>query len=283
MADSSQDSRPGIGVDVGATLAKLAVRSSEGELHFDLTDAGALGDLASRIQALPSGPLGLTGCGAALLEARLDVESRRCLEFDAWGRGANFLLARQQQTVQAPYLLVSVGTGTSMLRVDAEGTSRLGGTALGGGTIMGLCHALPEAGDYRALCELARQGRRDRVDLLIEHVYPEGVAGLPPQATAASFGLLARKASTTNGPANRPEDFAAAVIGLVGENVALQSCAVAQAAELSSVVYGGSSLLYNPLLQVLVAGVTAAAGREAVLLVDGSHAGAVGALEFATA
>lgn len=283
MVDRSQDIQPGIGVDVGATLAKLAVCSADGELHFDLTDARALDDLVSRIRDLPSGPLALTGCGAAQLDARLDVETRIIPEFDAWGRGANVLLERQRHAAQPPYLLVSVGTGTSMLRVDPEGTSRIGGTALGGGTIRGLGHALTGAGDHAELCELARRGHRDRLDLLIEHVYPDGLAGLPPQATAASFGLLARKASANASSAAQPEDFAAAVIGLVGENVALQSCAVAEAAQLSSVVYGGSSLLDNSLLQVLLAGVTAAAGREAVLLVDGSHAGAVGALALATA
>lgn len=278
MPGPAQSIRPGIGVDVGATLAKLAVCSSEGEWHFDLTDAHALDDLVNRIRSLATGPVALTGCGALQLKGRLEMETRICPEFEAWGQGANILLQRQQELDPSPYLLVSLGTGTSMLRVDPDGASRLGGTALGGGTLRGLGHALAGTGDHAALCALAQDGERDRVDLLISNVYPDGVAGLPPEATAASFGWLARNEPAERESPNRPEDFAAAVIGLVGENVALQSCAVAQAAELSTIVYGGSSLRENPLLQVLLLGVTAASGRKAVLLEDGSHAGAVGAL-----
>jgi type II pantothenate kinase len=148
--------------------------------------------------------------------------------------------------------------------------------------MLGLGGVLIGASDHHSLCELAREGQRDQVDLLIQHIYPEGVGTLPPQASAANFGLLARQAHAKIELQPRAEDLAASVIGLVAENVALQSCAVAEAAGLSCIVYGGSALLDNPLLQVLLAGITAASGREAILLEDGSHAGAVGALELAS-
>lgn len=281
MALPKRENAPGIGVDVGATLAKLAVRSSEGELQLELMDANELDPLIGKINGLPRLPLGLTGCGAERLAARLDLEIHRSNEFEAWGRGARLLLERQQKAAQEPYLLVSMGTGTSMLRVDEDRTTRLGGTALGGGTVVGLGRVLAGVDNHSALCELALRGKRDRVDLLIQHIYPGGVAGLPPEATAASFGLLARGPNLNAPTENRPADLAAAVIGLVAENVALQSSALAQAAGLSSVVYGGSTLLDNPLLQILLAGITAASGKETILLLDGGYAGALGALEFA--
>ena len=148
--------------------------------------------------------------------------------------------------------------------------------------MLGLGGALVGASDHRSLCDLARGGRRDQVDLLIKHINPEGVGTLPPEASASNFGLLARQARAKIEVQPQAGDLAASVIGLVAENVALQSCAVAEAAGLSCIVYGGSTLLENPLLQVLLAGITAASGREAILLEDGSHAGAVGALELAT-
>lgn len=272
---------PGIGVDVGATLAKLAIRSKEDDLQLELMDAGALEPLLERINSLPSLPLGLTGCGAEQLEARLNFEVHTSSEFQAWGRGARLLLERDQKACPEPYLLVSMGTGTSMLRVDESGTTRLGGTALGGGTIVGLGRALTGADDYSSLCELALGGKRDRVDLLIQHIYPAGVEGLPPGATAASFGLIAREPDGNTFTENQSADMAAAVIGLVAENVALQSSAIAQTSDLTTVVYGGSTLLDNPLLRVLLTGVTAASGKQTILLADGGYAGAVGALDLA--
>ena len=269
-------------MDVGATLAKLVVRSADGNLTFDHMDALDLQGLLGRIRSLPGETLGLTGCGAAQVAENIDLKSEQYVEFEAWGRGANILLDRQKRATPTSYLLVSLGTGTSMLRVDTTGTIRLGGTALGGGTMLGLGGALVGASDHRSLCDLARGGRRDQVDLLIKHINPEGVGTLPPEASASNFGLLARQARAKIEVQPQAGDLAASVIGLVAENVALHSCAVAEAAGLSCIVYGGSTLLENPLLQVLLAGITAASGREAILLEDGSHAGAVGALELAT-
>ena len=73
-------------------------------------------------------------------------------------------------------------------------------------------------------------------------------------------------------------DLAAAVMGLVAENVALISCGLAATAGVSRVVFGGATLPGNDLLRALLAGVTAALGREPILLDKGAHAGAVGAL-----
>ena len=270
-----------IGVDVGATLAKLAVRSADGELTFDHMDALDLEGLLKRIRSLPAGRIGLTGCGAAQVAEGIGRESQQYVEFEAWGRGANILLDRQGKIKPASYLLVSLGTGTSMLRMDDQEATRVGGTALGGGTMLGLGGLIAGASDYRSLCDLAREGQREEVDLLVQHIYPKGVGNLPPEASAASFGLLARQAHAKSELQPRSEDLAASVIGLVAENVGLQSVALAEAAGLSCIVYGGSALLDNPLMQVLLAGITAASGREAILLEDGSHTGAVGALDLA--
>lgn len=283
MTQRIPNSGPVVGVDVGATLAKLAIRSPKGDLTFDLLDALDLDEVLKRIHELePKGPLGLTGCGAEAVSQRVGLENRVSLEFEAWGAGANVLLAREQAKTPASYLLVSLGTGTSMLKVEGDTTTRVGGTALGGGTLLGLGGALAGADDHHTLCALAQNGKRDRVDLLIQHVYPDGVGDLPPEASASNFGLLAREKQGQTGTEHGAADLAASVIGLVAENVALQSCAVAQAAQLSCIVYGGSALLDNPLMQVLLAGITAGSGREAILLRDGSHAGAVGALELVT-
>ena len=282
MRQSSPNSRPRVGVDIGATLAKLAIRSPEGDLTFELLDALDPERVLEKIHQLaPKEPLGLTGCGAENLAKRSGLENRLSLEFEAWGKGANVLLGGESNEALASYLLVSLGTGTSMLKVEGETTTRVGGTALGGGTLLGLGGALTGAKDHQALCALARDGQRDQVDLLIQHVYPDGVGDLPPEASASNFGLLPRKHHAQTQSTHRAEDLAASVIGLVAENVALQSCAVAQASSLSCIVYGGSALLDNPLMQVLLAGITAGSGREVILLENGSHVGAVGALEFA--
>jgi len=61
-----------VGVDVGATLAKLAVREPGGALRFGFLPSGALEAVARRVRALSPGRIGLTGCGADEFAAQLD-------------------------------------------------------------------------------------------------------------------------------------------------------------------------------------------------------------------
>jgi hypothetical protein len=72
-------------------------------------------------------------------------------------------------------------------------------------------------------------------------------------------------------------------MGLVGENVALICGHLAGLAGVACVVYGGSTLCDNPALADVLRLVTAAVGRRALLLEQGAHAGALGALELARA
>ena len=75
-----------------------------------------------------------------------------------------------------------------------------------------------------------------------------------------------------------PEDLAAAIMGLVAENIALLSIAQASAAVVSRIVYGGSTLNENPRIIEIVRLLGAVMGFEAVVLPSSGHAGALGAM-----
>jgi len=277
-----------MGVDIGATLAKLAMRAPDGSLFFEFTSAQDCAEIDRRIADAAPDRVGLTGCGATAAAARLDLPSQCCLEFEAWGRGARILLRDQDFLEDAPYLLVSLGTGTSILRVEGENVSRLGGTALGGGTLVGLGAALTGCPSHSEICSLAEAGDRGRVDLRVGDIYASDEIPLPGETTAASFGGLARRSlgreNTIDSDPDEPprtEDLAAAVIGLVAENVALVCGGIAQAAGIRRIVYGGATLHENPALVTILLGVTRLMGSEPVLLENGSYAGAVGALASA--
>ncbi len=294
--------RPLLGIDVGASLAKLAVRGADGQLDLSLLPSSAIGVLARRVAALQPAGTGLTGCGAAALSAELTTPVHRVLEFDAWGCGADRLLERQGCPGVAPYLLVSLGTGTSVLRVEGGRATRLGGTALGGGTVLGLGAALTGCASYPELCELASRGRRGNVDLLVSDIYRAGEIPLPGETTAACFGNLARRITGEDPSGRRSDgdgdrntslstaglrseagrdDLAHAVMGLIAENVALICGGLATSANISRIVYGGATLLDNPALCDILLGVSLSLGHRPTLLADGGFAGAVGALELA--
>jgi type II pantothenate kinase len=249
--------------------------------------------VARRVEGLEAASIGLTGCGATDVLTRLEGNGRRVDEFESWGAGADVLLRRQHAHAEDPFLLVSVGTGTSVLRIDGSQVERIGGTALGGGSLLGLGALLTGSTSHAELCRLASSGKRAGVDLLISDIYHSGEIALPAGVTAASFGGLARRLTSDEGEARDAsgnlasnmlapaEDLAAAVTGLVGENVGLIVCSLAALHETRRIVFGGATLQDNPSLVALLAGLATMSGYEAVVLEHGAYVGAVGALSQA--
>jgi type II pantothenate kinase len=223
-----------------------------------------------------------TGGGATPLSDRLAPSRLVAVvdEFAAGGAGEPLLAGRAGLQLHDPHLLVSLGTGTSILRMGGDGTvARVGGTALGGGTLRGLGRLLLGTDDHDRLVALAAAGDRRHVDLLVGDLYRPGGIALVPDLTAANFGKAHEP---------RAADVAHALLGLVGENVALLAgqiaVALTSAAEGGTVrrrpdvVYAGSTLRNNPLLVEILASVTGLVGAQASFLPFGEFTGALGAL-----
>jgi type II pantothenate kinase len=271
-----------LGLDVGATLAKI-VRSEPGaEPAFELLPSDDLDAVAAHVAKLAPARVGLTGGGAARLAQRLELPVARINEFDAWGAGAVGILAAGGEDRPGPderFLLVSLGTGTSVLLVDGDKATRVGGTALGGGSVVGLGAALCNCG-FDELCALAELGSAAGVDLRVSDIYGPDEIPLAGDLTAANFGKLARDPGALLGGANS-EDLAAGVMGLVGENVSLICAGLAAATQATRVVYGGSTIRHNPCLVSVLREISTFAGLRPAFLPHGEFAGALGALELA--
>jgi len=293
MAAEGSDPGLEVGIDIGATLAKVArcPSADPGAASFDLLLSSDLKLIADHVASLRPARLGITGGGATGLEALLGREARHVSEFEAWAAGARQLLENGGGPVVAPdeaFLMVSLGTGTSVLHVTEGGAVRVGGTALGGGTVVGLGAALTGAG-FQDLCRLAEKGSAAGVDLRVSDIYGQGEISLAGDLTAANFGKFARHATghgTTRGVGDpiaetSRADLAAGVMQLVGENVALICAGLAAATQCRKVVYGGSSVRTNPRLVDVLDEVTRMCGLDPHFPAHGEFAGALGALSLA--
>jgi type II pantothenate kinase len=137
-----------------------------------------------------------------------------------------------------PYLLVNIGSGVSILRVDADGGHRrVGGTSLGGATFFGLCSKLTGCASFAEALALAERGTATNVDLLVGDIYGGDYAeyGLAGSLVAASMGKLSRPDvrvryylvnAQLTGPAcvqdcatARPEDMARGVLDAITNNI----------------------------------------------------------------
>lgn len=274
-------SSPVAGIDWGATLAKLAVRRPGEALGYRLLPSDDAEACRRALAELGATRVGVTGGGADRLVRELPG-AVAVNEFAAWGAGAAALLAENDGGGESAqrHLLVSLGTGTSVLLVDGLSVSRIGGTALGGGTLLGLAAGLLGTSDFEQIVALAKKGSRREVDLLVSDIYRAGGIALAGDLTAANFGKLAPRLAA--GERVAPEDLAHALMGLLGENVALVCAGLAAAAQVRRIVFGGSTLRGNDALVEITGAITRALGREPVFLPRVEYAGALGALLLAS-
>jgi type II pantothenate kinase len=272
---SPQSEIAAIGIDLGASRIKVARHGGEKAEEFRCFPTGARSEVAEWARSQTGIPIGLTGAGATSFAEQEGIAGPVVDEFNAWAMGSRQLLRRAQSPVREPYLLVSLGTGTSVLRVEPHAVTRVGGSSLGGGTLMGLAALICDCRDFDTLRELAARGDRRHVDLVLADLYPPEQSPLPGHTTASSF---ARVAATETAAKADVSHRAAGLMGLLGENIGLLASALARAENVLDVVFGGSVLRDNPTLTGLLQGVLAVHGQRAHLLPEGEYAGAMGAL-----
>jgi len=167
-----------------------------------LVEAGAT---AGELQAVA-----VTGGRSRSLPARLDgVPVRRVEEPQAIGRGG--LLT----TGLGRGLVMSMGTGTALVGAGPEGFRHFGGTAVGGGTVLGLARLMIGTADPIRIGELAARGDPRAIDLSVGDIVGGPVGIIPAEMTAAHFGRVGRLGADDPLPA--AEDIAAGLIELVGQ------------------------------------------------------------------
>lgn len=108
-----------------------------------------------------------------------------------------------------PYLLVNIGSGVSILKVDGPRSyQRVGGTSLGGGTLWGLLSLLTGARTFDEMLEQAGDGDNANVDMLVGDIYGQdyGKIGLKSTTIASSFGRVFRMKSQAEAEAAAQAD-----------------------------------------------------------------------------
>ncbi|XP_057507930.1 pantothenate kinase 2-like isoform X3 [Actinidia eriantha] len=126
---------------------------------------------------------------ADLFKEKLGVSLDKVDEMDCLVAGSNFLLKTvhpeaftyidgREEYVQIdhndlyPYLLVNIGSGVSMIKVDGDGKfERVSGTSVGGGTFWGLGKLLTKCKSFDELLELSQKGNNRVIDMLVGDIY----------------------------------------------------------------------------------------------------------------
>ena len=222
-----------LGIDAGTSAVKLAVLD-EGNIcstyyqpnQGDTTLTLQLALEASGIHTLPITHVAVTGlngsrCGAEHLNLPWCTVS----ELDAIGCAGSFLSGKREA------LVVNMGTGTTFVLAQNGSYTHLGGTGIGGGTLMGLSRGLLGVHTPDELFRLADQGDLGKVDLRIGDLFV-GSDTLDPTLTSSNLA----KAS----PDSSQSDWAAGLLNLVLECTGTMAMLACGAHRVSNVVLLGA-------------------------------------------
>ncbi len=154
-------------------------------------------------------------------------------EIAAIGCGGAWL-SRQAWPHLDAALIVSAGSGTAMVVARGGAFRHVTGSAVGGGTLLGLGRLLLGLGDPQTLDALAQRGNSSRVDLTLAEAIGSALDWLPADATAVNFGKAALPSA-----AFEPQDLAAALVTLVGQVIGVIAANAARAEGLHDIVVVG--------------------------------------------
>ena len=173
----------------------------------------------------------ITGVGSTMIKEPIyGLSCEHVKEFECVGLGGLYLSGLDRAVI------VSMGTGTSITYGDnTDGRfsfEYMGGTGVGGGTVMGLSKKLlGGVSSIDSIVELAASGDVGRVDLQIKEMTDKDF-GLPANLTAANFGKVDDLA--TRG------DLAAGLLNMVFETAAMIARFAARSCGTSDIVLTGN-------------------------------------------
>lgn len=185
-----------LGIDIGGSTTKIIGLRPNGEListmmvraYDQITSIyGALGNYinANQISLSDVEKIYITGVGASYLNGDIyGIPTIRIEEFSAIARGG-LALANTDEAV-----VVSMGTGTAFIHALGKEYSHIGGSGVGGGTIIGLGKLLIGSTDFENICTLAEEGCLNNVDLTVGDISRSDIERLGTDITAANFGNI---------------------------------------------------------------------------------------------
>src|SRR5262245_54392209 len=183
-----------VGIDIGGSTTDAVLLNGEEIIVVTIETgdplaaaAGALGKLLgtaggalANIRAIAA-----SGGGARCLQDQLfGVPVVKVPEITAIGVGGSTLAERTAA------LVVSLGTGTALVSVHGEKIEHVGGTGVGGGTLLGLARHLLGVTRLDTVERMAAHGDLSDADLTVGDIAGGPVGIVPASATASTFGRV---------------------------------------------------------------------------------------------
>lgn len=229
-----------VGIDVGGSTTKIVGFDGDKLLAPGLVKAndpvasiyGGFGKFTSDngISLSDIEKVMITGVGSAFIGNNIyGLDAVRVNEFIANGKGGLYLSGMDEA------IIVSMGTGTAFVYANSKTGeyTHLGGTGVGGGTLVGIADKLLGIRSAQHVAELALNGNINNVDLMISDITQSDISPtLTGGITASNFGKVSDMATR--------EDIALGLLNMVFETVAMMAIFSARMKNIKDIVLIGN-------------------------------------------
>lgn len=229
-----------LGIDIGSTNIKIVLMDNEKivkKLFFYMEGKKFINllDRAINFDIMGEGSIYITGVGSSYIKNNKKlsslVDNKKIVlvsEIEALSKGALTL------TKLSNALVASCGTGTAFIKASIGGAVHLGGSGVGGGTIVGLSSLLGISDDIEKIKLYALDGNTNNLDSLIEDITLKSTKLLAPNVTAANFGK-----AKINKKYNK-FDISSSILNMVYQTIAMLSVFAARSIKENNVILVGA-------------------------------------------
>lgn len=197
----------------------------------------------------------ITGGKSSFFPSKISgVPVKKIHEIEAIGRGGSYLLRHDRKLKKyqqnQSFLVVSMGTGTCMVKVNKRKNGdihsiHLGGTGIGGGTFLALCKLLLHQTDIHQIQKMLAKGDSRNVDLSVGDIIGKSLGLNSASITASNLGKISRKTTFSSA------DMAAGIVNLIGQTIGSTAVFAALASNCRLIVLTGKLAKMKEIVKVI--------------------------------
>ncbi len=186
----------------------------------------------------------MTGVGSTFVTKPLySLECRAVPEFTSVGLGGLYLSGLDEA------IIVSMGTGTAVIHAkhnkNKTETNYLGGTGVGGGTLIGLSRKILGVDTIEHIEQLCEGGDLNKIDLRIKDISDNSLfPSVSHELTASNFGKLSDLAGR--------HDIALGIANMVAETIAMISIFAARTYKIKDIILTGRLASFAPIRKTII-------------------------------
>lgn len=231
-----------LGLDAGSSTTKLLAMTEDGSKFIVPMRMGPMSNHKSFCAALSRFAadnamteedflyIAVTGSRATNAgEEILGVPVRRINEIEAMAAGALRFSGQEKGVV------VNMGTGTALIYAEKEkAPQHIFGSAVGGGTLLGLGSKLLNTQNYTEMLFMAGKGDRTKTDISVADLDLKDVKSLDSRLTLSNFGKVYGNSDTNE------QDLAASLVNMILEVVGTEAMLACRSVGCDTAIIAGA-------------------------------------------